>query len=243
MISFSNLKHMAISPAHYRAALQQRIDPTRAMRVGTATHRMVLGDGPGRRIVRWGGERRGKAWDAFALEHDDADILNATEWAEAEATARAVQSSDAARQLLDGARYEVPLKWTMAGLECQTGGVDVLGDGYLADLKTCASAEPRAMGRDAISRQYHAQLAFYRAGARANGHRVDACYLICVESAEPHCVTVLRVSDALLDAGERSCLLWLERLRQCQEANEWPGYTQAVLDLEPPPWMTEGDDA
>lgn len=243
MVNFSTLKHMAQSPAHYRAALERPIEPTRAMRIGTATHRMVLGDGPGRRIVRYEGERRGKAWDAFAAEHATADILTATEWAEAEATARAVQASDAARQLLDGARYEVPLQWRMAGLECQTGGVDVLGDGYLCDLKTCASAEPRAMGRDAISRQYHAQLAFYRFGARANGHRVDACYLICVESAEPHCVTVLRVSDALLDAGERSCMLWLERLRQCQEANEWPGYTQAVLDLEPPPWMVEGDDA
>ena len=242
-VSFSNLKHMALSPAHYRAALLRPIEPTRAMRIGTATHRLVLGDGPGRRVVRYDGDRRGKAWQDFASQHEDADILTAPEWDEAAATAQAVARSAAARGILDGALYELPLEWRMADVDCRTGGVDVLGPDYIADLKTCASAEPRTLMRDVVSRQYHAQLAFYRYGARQNGHRVDACYLVCVESSAPHCVTVLRVSDALLEAGERSCLLWLERLRQCQEADHWPGYSEAVLDLEAPPWMTSDDDA
>ena len=243
MINFSSLKHMALSPAHYRLACDTPFEPTRAMRIGSATHRLVLGDGPGKRIVRYDGDRRGKAWQDFAAAHADADILTASEWDEAERIAQAVHRSAAARQLLDGARYEVPLRWTMAGLECQTGGVDVLGTGYLADLKTCATTEPRALMRDVVQRQYHAQLAFYRAGARANGHTVAACYLVCVESSAPHCVVVLRISDALLDAGERACHLWLERVKACQESDTWPGYTEAVLDLDAPPWMSPEADA
>ena len=43
------------------------------MRIGSATHRLVLGDGPGKRIVRYDGDRRGKAWQEFAAAHADAD--------------------------------------------------------------------------------------------------------------------------------------------------------------------------
>lgn len=246
-IRFSNLKLMGKSPAHYYARMTgPAFEPSRAMKVGSATHRLVLGQGPGRAIVRFEGEaRRGKEWTAFEDAHPDADILTAPEWAEAEVIAAAVAASPAAQDVLRGARYEVPLDWEMCGMRCVTGGIDIVGAGYIADLKTAQSSEPGAFGRQAFSMSYHAQLAFYAEGARQNGLPVDRALVVAVESSPPHCVTVLRVAPELLEHGAQLCRLWLERLKACAEADEWPGYAQSPVEWALPAWLgprEESDD-
>lgn len=244
---FSLLKHMARSPAHYLEACREAIygvnEPTRAMRVGTGAHLLTLGQRDGHRVVRFDGDKRvGEKWKEFAAEHEGAEILTAPEWDEAVAIADAVRRDPIAAPLLLG-RHEVPLSWNDGGIHCSTDGVDVIGDGWIADLKTTTSTHPTKWIRQALQMHYPAQLVFYNEGAKANGiETTHGLYVIGVEACAPYAVTVLRLTAASEEYGRRCLAQWLEQLRRCEENDFWPAYTQAIVDLDLPPWMTEIDE-
>ena len=243
-IHFSTLKKMALSPAHYRACEAEPFEATRAMRLGTIAHHIVLGPSNVKPLVRWrDGERKGSAWKAFAEANDGAEIVTDTEWEEAEPMAAAVMANEHARRLIEGSRTEVPMSWTSGGIPCATRGMDVVGPRHMADLKFTSCAEPAAFMRHATKLLYPQQMGFYQEGCEQN--RIDVSggiFLIAVESKVPYPVTVLRMTDPVLAHGRKSIALWIERLRSCLESDFWPGYTQAVLDFELPAWMDDGSD-
>lgn len=241
---FSDLKQFARSPAHYRHAVDHPTEATRGMRVGTAVHHRVLGGRRDRAVVVFPGDsRRGKDWTAFQALHARpdrraVDILTQPEWDDSEGPATAVLTDPVAQTLLHCAEYEVPLEWDDAGMRCQTRGVDVVGPDYIAELKVTNSAEPEKFGRLALGMFYHAQLAFYLGGCVATGRNVQLAYIIAVEAAPPHAVTVLKLAPDVLAAGAKLCSAWMERLRVCEASNQWPGYAQSPVEWTLPEWMT-----
>ena len=243
-VHFSQLKQFARSPAHYRVACERPWQPTRAMRIGTIAHRLILGARPGHEITIWDGQRKGSAWLEFKLANAGKEIVTMDEVVEAQAIADAALLSPVLVELLEGARCEVPLTWTDARIECATSGVDILRDrdGTIADLKTCSTTEPRRWAAHAVAMSYPAQLAFADAGARANGFEPRRHLLIGIEATAPHCVVVLELTPAMLAEGRKACTLWLERLRSCEENDVWPGYTDAVVPLDVPDWMAASED-
>lgn len=244
-VHFSSLKQFARSPAHYKAAIERPMESTRGMRIGTGTHHLVLGPTQRQPVVWYpGASRRGKEWDKFAAENEASTILTAPERAEAEAIATAVLADREARKLLESSRYEVPLSWLAGGIECGTRGIDVVGDGYIADLKVTRSTKPDELQREVARMHYHAQMAFYDAAARANHIDVSrGMFLLCVESKYPFVVTVLEMTERVLEEGRKCVGLWLEKLRQCDEADHWPGYVQAPVPWQLPSWLEDEDDA
>ena len=267
-VHFSDLKKFARSAAHYKHSCETRTEPTRAMRIGTAIHHRVLGERSDRPLEVFPGDaRRGKAWEEFAAARTMTEILTQPEWDDSRAPAEAVLADPVARTLLDGARFEVPLSWTENGMPMSTGGIDVVGPGYLAEIKSTANAEPEHFMRHAIKMLYHAQLAHYRMGM-LSGTATDGAfdyhkneygrtergleirpakidlYIIAVEVDAPYCVTVLTLSPEVIEAGERCVRAWLERLKVCADSDCWPGYAQSAVTWELPEWMaeTEGFD-
>jgi PDDEXK-like domain of unknown function (DUF3799) len=238
-LNFSSLKHMARSPAHYLAAIARPFAPTRDMRVGTLVHRRILGGPP---PVVYMGERRGKAWEAFRSEHAGKDIFTESEAEDADAIAESVECHGGAMSMLIEAQTEVPLEWEAFGFEWRTGGVDFIGPGAWGDLKTCRNSEPEAFARDATRMLYYAQLAAYQDAMRANGYPDRPCKIIAVESSDPYPVTILRVSDAVLEIGRSSLAMWCARLRACIDSDHWPGYVDSEVEFELPRWMGASDD-
>lgn len=243
-VSFSHLKHMARSPAHYRCAVEQPREPTRAMRVGTVVHRLVLGERPGHLVKRFEGEaRRGKEWLAFVEANPGAELVTAPEWAEAEDIAAAVMSDPVATALLQGTATEAALEWEDAGTECGTSGVDFIGRGLLGDLKITTNVEPEKWQRHALNMLWHAQVVWYRNGARANGRDVSrGLFLLGVENTPPFVVTALELSEPVIELAEKTIALWLEKLRVCEENDFWPGYVQSPVPMVLPAWMGGDDD-
>ncbi len=244
-VHFSTLKKLALSPAHYRVACESETDPSRGMRIGTGSHFLLLGPREGQRVVCFPGEdRRSKGWKDFAAENDGADILTLPEWSECESIAKAVLADPVAGPMLAAARKEVPLKWTSAGLPCSTSGVDLVGPGWLAELKTTTTTEPTAWARQALRMHYHCQLAWYEEGARANGIDVSGgLWIIGVEIAAPWAVTCFELTEGTILAARKSVGLWLEKLRACELNNSWPTYTQTAIPLDLPVWMTDETEA
>lgn len=121
-VHFSRLKLMALSPAHYRAGLDE-IEETPAMRFGTCVHVLALGGD----VIRYPGARTGNGWKAFqglvdGAEYyvfDDAHRGKAWEWAKADAAGKLIVTSEdlelargavelQARRRAQG-RYPVPI--------------------------------------------------------------------------------------------------------------------------------------
>jgi hypothetical protein len=226
-IRFSNLKHMARSPLHYHHAITSTFVESRPMRVGYGVHGRVLGASP---HVVYDGDRRGKAWDAFKTEYSGARILTRSEDDDAKDIADAVLAHSLAMSLLDGQR-ELEIGWNWLGRECMSH-LDVLGDGRIVDLKVTSAGPPEKFRWHALRSGWHAQLAFYRRAAKSLGIDDPTCYLIAVEDKAPHAVTVRRLTPRALEAGDKLCRLWMERVLACEGADHWPPYCDEIMDLD-----------
>lgn len=236
-VHFSLLKKLAQSPAHYKVACETPFNSTREMRIGTATHELVLGARIGKPIVVFDGDRRGSKWQDFAEENRGREILTRTEWNEAELVAKAILSDPVAAPFLRG-RKEVGLIWDDDGMPCATGGIDVIGDGWIADLKSTQCTHPDRFQKLSMNLLYHAQMAFYEKGCKANNiDTSNGLFLIGVESKPPFCVTVLKLTPETIAHGHKCCAVWLEKLQACEDADQWPGYVQNVVDFDLPAWM------
>lgn len=238
-VRFSQLKHIARSPAHYRAALGASFDST-ALRTGRLVDVGVLG---GPEPIVYDGTRRGKAWEQFRADHDGAEIVTASELEAAIPIIEAVRAHDAAMRLLTSGAVKKRIHWDWLGRAC-SGEPDVAGK-VLVDLKTTRDAEPGRFTKQALWYSYHAQLAFYRLGMVCSGAEPPAqAFIVAVETAPPYPVTVLQLTERAIEQGERLCRVWMERLLACEESNQWPGYVQTVVDLDVPEdlELTFGDE-
>lgn len=229
-VRFSHLKKIALSPAHYLAGLQEPSTDTPRLRMGRLVHSLVLG---GSGFVVYDGDRRGKVWKEFQAEHESCEIVTAKEAAVAERARDAVLNDPRAAELLAG-QHEVPMEWQQLGRRCRTLGIDVLGERWTTELKTCFTAAPWRFPGHALRMQYHTQVAWIHDGLRARDRFVDAGYVVAVEMFPPFAVTTWQLTPRALEQGSKTWRLWLERLIACESSNEWPGYVQSTLDLDVP---------
>ena len=225
----SRLKLMGQAPAHYAAATEQS---TGAMAIGSAADLLILGGGTP--LVFPGKTRRGKAWETWRDAQDpDALIITASEMRAAEGMSRAVARHTEATALLTGVRQET-LLWENQGRSCR-GTPDVRGNGFLTDLKTGETSDPRRFPWKVRGFAYHAQLAWYRDGVTRCGlPTVRDCYIVAVEQKAPYVVTVFRLTDHALDLGDRLNRLWFEQLMVCEASGRFPGYSDSTVELDLP---------
>jgi hypothetical protein len=242
-VNFSSLKHIARSPAHYRAALSTPRADTDAMRVGRCTHLAVLEpERYAEEVAVWdGGRRVGSSWRDFCSVHEGCEVLTDEQAATCQAIATAVRQDPDASVLVTGGRSEVSVVWeveVVPGLKVLAKArIDYVGPGGLMDLKTTRDASPRAFSADAYKRGYPSQCAFYADGwFAATGQRLPF-YVVAVESDAPHVVQTYDASG-LIPAGRAEYMRWLLTLEECRVTDEWPGYARGVVALELPGWVS-----
>lgn len=199
------------------------------METGTAADLLLLG---GREVLAYPGPvRRGSAYDAFCEKHPNALIVTQAEAAKALGIAEAVNACPDAVRLLTGIRQDT-MYWDFNGRPCR-GTPDVRGDGFLTDLKTGETSDPRFFHFNVRRFAYHAQMSFYETGVALAGlPPVSESYIVAVEQAPPHVVTVYRLTAATIELGARLWRLWLEQLQVCEASGAFPPYSQSIVDLE-----------
>lgn len=248
-IHFSNLKQFALSPAHYKASFGQ--ESTRSMQRGSLVHAVLLEKFDG---VVWEGKRTTNAWKDFEATNRYKWIVTSTEMREALTIADAVRANPIAAPLLEGLR-EFDFIWEIDGRSCK-GTMDVNGGTFINEVKTTRCAHPEWFQREALRRKYHAQVAWYRDGLMVNRvhdeHLFDGpelvppidCYITAVESSPPYAVTVFKLTDRILEDGRVRYRSWWEQLRVCEASDEWPGYTQSMVefDIAEDAWSDPEDD-
>jgi exodeoxyribonuclease VIII len=224
---------MGRSPAHYvEQYLNGSSETSPAMLLGSAIHLATLENSQG--LVKWDGARRaGKEWEKFVESAPQGStILTADEWAKVHAIAASVHAHPRAAELLDGAREQV-FDWTMDGRACR-GTADVVAKGgRIVDLKSTTDASPSKFPHTAEKLGYHAQLPWYMNGARLAGlGEFTEAYIVAVETKPPYVVQTFQLGPFALDIGARTWRAWWERYLVCDDANDWPGYSQTDAILE-----------
>lgn len=258
VVHYSGLRCFAKSPAHYREYVLNGRKATRPMNVGTIAHAIVLGPHTRRPLLTYPGappnpktgernmKRQGDAWKEWEAEQHakygerGCTLVTKPEYDEAARVADAILADREARTLLDGTRREVALKWTDTGLAFETDGIDLVGDGYIGELKLTACTEPEKFATQAWRMLYHAQLACLERAANLNSiSTANGLFIIAAETTAPYPVVCMQLSPRMIEEGQKSLALWTERLLACRAENHWPGYVQRVIDLDPPTWLDE----
>lgn len=234
-LHFSELKWMALSPAHvaYRRKLGWQPADTRDKRIGVAVHARILGGS----YKVWDGTRRGNAWKDFEAEHEGKTILTAKEAAVADSmVSSAMRNADVLRMIKRAEAMELDLTWMDGKIGC-AGRLDLhgqdLGRRFLLELKTGWIAEPKVARRRCIGMAYHAQLDWYACGLeRSMDIRIDDHYIALIESKPPFPVTVFKLTARLMEEGRRLWRSWMEMYYVCASTGEWPEYTQGIIPLD-----------
>ena len=233
------------TPAHLRARMDESLDSD-AFRFGRALHCALLRpqDFGCEFVVSPKFDRRTKQGkeDAarFEAEHAGAAMIDQDEADGVELVRRGVLSNPTAAALLNLASIrEATYLGEIAGYPCKCR-VDAVGGGILLDVKTCASAAPRAFSRACADFGYHLQFAFYREILRQNSVPITDVVLVAAEKAAPYAVALYRMRegdlDAMLPVVERAAALF----RYCVENDRWDAYGDSVQEIAMPEWSLNG---
>ena len=113
----------------------------------------------------------------------------------------------------------------------------------LADLKTCASADPRILNAEIVTRGYHMQMGLAAEAVKIlTGQDVTDAWLVFVEKTPPYAVTTVRLGDELLGYGRRQCRRAIRKFADCLKDNDWPFYCEGPITLHGPEWFTKRMD-
>jgi PDDEXK-like uncharacterized protein DUF3799 len=256
--SITLLKEMIKSPKHYRYRQRFQKKWTGSMSMGTTSHTAVLeperflkdyaiwkstgADGKTR-------QRRGEKWEEFQKQNEGKTIVKDDEYDEAISLRDAVRKDEIAMKYLAMGEPEVALQWTDVdtGILCR-GRIDWLtkinGEYCIVDLKTTRNADPILFSRDCAKLGYHLQLAYYADAVELATGEFPRCIVVAAESSPPYDVVTYVVPDEVLDVGRVVYKELLERLKQCQASNEWPGQGNMMeRTLTLPAWCNPGEES
>jgi hypothetical protein len=112
------------------------------------------------------------------------------------------------------------------------------GQIIVPDYKTTASAEPHAFAKSVFKFGYDIQAVFYTDAIRAAGIAEDVIFrFIAQETTPPYLITIHELDFASLALGrarvDEACAVF----RECTETGVWPGYSDDIELIGPPPWL------
>jgi len=235
--SWSQLKWLAVSPAHYRWHLDNPPEQTDAMRLGSAFHGLTLEPEQfDSQFALWDGPRRaGKIWEDFEAAHAKECILTLAQYDLASAMASAARATPEVVGLMAfTGQAEHTVEGEHLGVQLK-GRLDWLSTGVIVDLKSTKDTTPRAFGRQMAQSGVLSQLALYRHLVRNESD----CYLIAVENKAPHTVCVYRLTEQQLSRGWEVVEQLLAKLKLCEESDYWPGPSVGVRELEVGDWQLD----
>lgn len=242
-LSASGAKHLLRSPAHYLAQKEKPMEPTAAMRLGTAVHTMILE--PEKADIEIARapkvDKRTKVGketlELFERENAGKLILDADVYDKAAAIADAVAKHPVARELLKDGQAETSMLWEAHdGIPCKARFDYYKGDGII-DIKTTQDASPDAFARSIAGFKYHMQAAHYLQGYReVTGWDADHFTFIAVETEAPYAIGIYTLDEASLMSGrilmEKAALAY----RTAQEPASWQGYSPNPMTISVPSW-------
>lgn len=247
----SSLVHMRRSPMYYRWMCDNPQPPTDAMKLGTATHRLILEPNKVGEFAVWGEKeeekvRRGKVWEEFQAAHPGKTIVTVAERDAMVGMATGARRNMPIRKYADmKGRMEVSMFWRDPATGRRfKGRLDKICDGHvIADLKTCISCQPRQFATQSYRLGYHIKLAFYWSGYKALTGHEPKMRLLATEKKAPFESVVYRVTKDVITQGLEEWQNLERTLDECEKTNRWPAEYEDETDLMLPAWVGENTES
>ena len=246
-VNQSSLKKILESPAHYQAALSNKLIPTPAMEIGTALHSLIL---DGEAAFKAGYVKKpdgiklttkeGKEWkekagrkkilatggmtDAWNSVQGMAESLRRLEW----------YSGTDAEYIK---RNEVSVYWDWCGVRCK-GRLDsvLVDEGIVLDLKTTDTVDPELFTKKVVSLGYDFQAAYYAKAAEVAFGKPFKFLFAAVERKAPYTVDIFEVTPEMMEEGLYKCEKALSLYSSCEKSGDWPNREPSIRQLEYPSW-------
>lgn len=116
---------------------------------------------------------------------------------------------------------------------------DVLLDGVIVDLKTCADSSIEGFGRACVDYHYLHKAAWYLDTCKDAGANATTFLWVAVEKAQPYEANVYWINDndPRLDIARADLRRWESALTQCMTDDVWPTSTGgAGREVKTPLW-------
>lgn len=248
-INASGLKHIARSPAHYRASLSEPPRESTALTIGKLTHLAILE--PARfndhAVVMPKFDMRKNVDKAAFADWKAAlapDAIEVPEYCheQIQRMTDKVQAHPAARRLLEKGVREGTFFWTDpdTGELCKGRPDFVSGTGIIVDLKTTQDARNAEFSKSMWTYRYDIQAAHYCAGSEVTGiGRADAYAFLVVEKEPPYEIGVYTAGASVLGVGRQWRREAMATYAECRRTGIWPGYPQRAEVIELPAWAKE----
>lgn len=229
-ISRSQLFKLRDSPEKFKYYMDNPEQPTPALVFGQLLHAMVLQPDTIDRdfaVTIFG--RKTKTFDKQQAELPEAvTLVTESEFEQAVAMKKKLESIDYVRQLLDGER-EKPFFWVdeLTGEECKcrTDCITNINDiNIIVDLKTAESADTDTFMRHAIKYGYNLQAAMYGEGVKANTGKEHAFVFIVIEKKPPYAINILQADKAFVIHGFDMFRELIGTYHECKISGNWWGY-------------------
>lgn len=229
---------------HLKWAWDKGDEDTDAMRYGRMVHCLLFEPGEfTTRYRAWDGVRRGKDYDQFLLEAAaaGAEVVPATGKLSLEAAVAAAPSfldNSKIQSLIRAGQAEQTVLVPECGLQFK-GRLDWVStsDHSLVDLKTANEVTERQFGVAFFRYGYDLKLGLYRRWLQEVTGEAWPVDVIVLENKAPYDSAVLRIPDAVLDAGVDKAMRIIEAVRVAIETDTWPGVDG--IDLYVPSYMME----
>lgn len=181
--------------------------------------------------------------DELIAANPGKEALNAEEFNTAFKAAGAVLSHPDAARLLASATRQMSIWWKdqETGILCKARL-----DAYQAqtntiiDLKSTQDASPRGFQRGSIwAYRYDLQAAWYMTALEAHGIKPEHFVFIAVEKTMPFEVGVYRLTDEVIKLSKQENQALLRKYAECLRTDNWPGYTEGIVDIGVPKFGIE----
>jgi hypothetical protein len=249
-LSFSGAKLLLppSCPAKFRERMDNPPKPKPQYTFGHAAHRLVLGKGAEILEVDAPDWRGKAAQEMRALACNGVAPMLKHELDTARAMEQAVRAHPLAGRLFEQGDAEVSMYTVdpVTGVKLR-GRTDWLteldGQFWVVDFKTSDTAEPEAFSRKGAGYLYHGQHAWYQDLVKAVGLSDTPRFVdVVAEKTPPYVVTVVEYDTEAVNEGRRLNRIAIDTYAQCIETNTWPAYSDDIVPISLPTWMSRGLD-
>ena len=249
-VSRSDLFKIARSPLHFKFAMDNPPEQSKALLFGIALHSYILEQEAFNEeyAVIPQCDRRTKegknTYANFIAENEGKFFVTTDDMEMITAMSKSINNVPIARKLLEGL-HEQSFFWTdeLTGEKCKCRPdilMEIGGMTIIADIKTCESAETETFMRKAIDYGYDLQAAMYCEGVKQSTGKECSFVFIAVEKSEPYAVNVMQADKLMMLRGTDKFREYIGTYHYCKANDDWFGYNGIngdINNLTLPAWL------
>lgn len=189
------------------------------------------------KLTKNGGSK--EDWDNLkrVAEHANLPLVKFDMYKDCTGMRNSVQAHPWWKNIAEHAVNEISLFSEIEGIPVKARYDSLLDEKHIIDLKTSKNVlNTASIQRSIVDYGYHLSAAMYIEVGRSLGLEVDGFTWAFVEINAPYSCRFVEASAKMLDVGRDEFYKCLRKIKQCQESNNWPGYTLKIDKIDLPNW-------